>query len=126
VVVLLTNLTDAPGSKHHPTQLDIHNRTLSPGEQLRLPAELVGKRERALETEGFIAIGALPSWYTAAKTRKGRRLSEEEKEKLIVRPKPAPAEKKSKVVPITKPDSTPVQEPHELAPQDIKELNRTR
>lgn len=87
MVVLITNVTDAPGGKHSPRQVDIYNKALDPGAAVRIPAELVNKRVRALADQGLIAIGALPSWYTAAKSRTGKRLSDEEKRKLTVRPK---------------------------------------
>lgn len=88
MVVLITNLTDAPGKK--PTQVDIYNKTLDPGSNIKLPADLVNQKIRALETSGLIAIGSLPPWYVAAKTKKGRPLSSEEKAKMQVAP-PAPA-----------------------------------
>lgn len=88
MVVLITNLTDAPGKK--PTQVDIYNKTLDPGSNIKLPADLVNQKIRALETNGLIAIGSLPPWYVAAKKKKGRPLSDEEKAKMQVTP-PAPA-----------------------------------
>lgn len=91
MVVLITNVTDVPGGKHSPTQVDIYNKTLGPGASLKIPAELVNARVRALADQGLIAIGALPSWYTAAKARTGRRLSEQEKQNRFVIPTPPPA-----------------------------------
>ena len=90
MVVLITNVTDVPGGKHSPTQVDIYNKTLGPGASLKIPAELVNTRVRALADQGLIAIGALPSWYTAAKARTGRRLSAQEKQNRFVIPAPPP------------------------------------
>jgi hypothetical protein len=90
VVVLIINLTDAPGHPKGPTQIDIYNKTLSPGEQLKLPADLVDKRVRSL-AEGenpVIAIGNLPPWYVAAKKKKGRPLTPEERQSMQVAPPP--------------------------------------
>ena len=95
MVVLIANITDSPESKHKPTELDIHNRTLAPGESVRLPAELVDKRVRKLAEENWIAIGSLPSWYTASKARAGKRLTDEEKKKLIVRTPTTPVAEKA-------------------------------
>ncbi len=86
MVVLITNLTDAPGKK--PTQVDIYNTTLDPGSNIKLPADLVTKKIRALEGSGLIAIGSLPPWYVAAKTRKGRPLTDAEKAKMSLPPEP--------------------------------------
>jgi hypothetical protein len=83
VVVLITNVTDAPGKNS--TQVDIYNKTLSPGAQIRIPADLVTKKIRALEESGLIAIGNLPPWYLTAK-RRSKPLSEEEKQKRLVQP----------------------------------------
>lgn len=91
MIVLITNLTDAPGHSKGPTQIDIYNQTIDPGGQLKLPADLVNKKVRSL-AEGdapLIAIGGLPPWYVAAKKRKGRPLTEEEKASMQVAP-PAP------------------------------------
>lgn len=84
MVVLITNLTDAPGKKA--TQVDIYNKTLDPGGNIKLPASLVNEKIRALEIGGLIAIGSLPPWYVAAKTRKGRPLTDEERAKMQVTP----------------------------------------
>lgn len=83
MVVLITNVTDAPGK--NPTQVDIYNKTLSPGSQIRIPANLVTKQIRQLEDSGFIAIGNLPPWYLTAK-RKGKPLSDVEKQRRMVKP----------------------------------------
>lgn len=84
MVVEITNITDAPGKK--PAQVDIYNRTIDPGESLKIPAELVNKKIRDLESSGNIAIGAPPSWYESFKSRKGTALTDEEKKKRIVVP----------------------------------------
>ena len=90
MIVMITNVTDAPGGKNQPTQVDIYNKTLDPGASMRIPAELIDKRVRALANDGLIAIGSLPSWYTAAKTRSGKKLTDEEKRNLTVRKPAAP------------------------------------
>lgn len=91
MVVDIINVTDAPGSKHPPTQVDLYNRTLDPGSSVRLPVELITKRVRELEAKGLIAIGQVPSWYTAAKAKKGRSLSIEEMKGRTVTPALIPA-----------------------------------
>lgn len=122
MVVLITNITDVPGGKKSPQQVDVHNKTINPGEQFRIPAELINKQVRSLENEGLIAIGSLPPWYAAAKSRKGRRLTDEEKSKLIDHPTPlVKKETKVALVPKTEP-LTVVEEPAEL----VKESNRKR
>jgi hypothetical protein len=68
VVVLIVNLTDAPGKD--PVQVDIYNKTLDPGAHIRIPAALVNAKIRALEKQGLIAIDKLPAWYEAAKKKK--------------------------------------------------------
>lgn len=125
MVVLITNVTDAPGGKHSPRQVDIYNKTLDPGDSTRIPAELVDKRVRALETEGLIAIGSLPSWYKAAKARKGKRLTDEEKDKLHVR-KPLVQTPTKKEKPSPKIEVR--EEPKKAEPvlEDNKDTNRTR
>ena len=85
--MLITNLTDAPGKD--PIQVDIYNKTLDPGSYIKLPADLVTQKIRSLESSGLIAIGSLPPWYVAAKKRKGRPLTPEEKQQMQVSP-PAP------------------------------------
>lgn len=107
MVVLITNLTDAPGHATGPTQIDIYNKTLDPGSQLKLPADLVDKKVRSL-AEGkapLIAIGSLPPWYIAAKKRKGTPLTNEERQKMQPAPQPviqmkviAPEERKMKPI----------------------------
>ncbi len=95
MVVLITNLTDsAPGKK--PVQIDIYNKTLDPGGNIKLPADLVNSKIRALEKSGLIAIGNLPPWYVTAKTKKGRPLTDEERAKMQVTP-PTPPKKEEKV-----------------------------
>lgn len=94
MVVLITNVTDAPGKNS--TQVDIYNKTLSPGAQIQLPADLVTKKIRSLEESGLIAIGNLPPWYLTAK-RRSKPLSEEEKQKRLVQPPiPIKSEKNKK------------------------------
>jgi hypothetical protein len=83
--VLITNLTDAPGSLTPPTQVDIYNKTIGPGDILKLPANLIDKKIRTLEVQGIISIGQVPSWYANAKAKKGKVLSPEEKAKRISR-----------------------------------------
>jgi hypothetical protein len=85
MVVQITNLTDASGCKHSPTQVDIYNKTLDPGAVLRIPADLIDKKIRALEENGLISIGPIPSWYAHAKTKKGTTITPEEKERRISR-----------------------------------------
>lgn len=87
MVVLITNVTDAPGK--NPTHVDVYNKTLSPGAQIKIPIDLVTKKIRALEDRGLVAIGNLPPWYVTAK-RKSRPLTEEEKQKRQVTPQPEP------------------------------------
>lgn len=87
MVVLLTNVTDAPGK--NPTHVDIYNKTLAPGGSIKIPADLVTKKLRALEDRGLIAIGNLPPWYVTAK-RRSKPLSEDEKRKRHVTPPPDP------------------------------------
>lgn len=70
MVVSIVNVTDAPESKKTPTRLAIYTALLDPGEELKLPAAMVDARLRKLETDGFIVIGQLPSWYQASKARK--------------------------------------------------------
>lgn len=88
MIVQVTNITDGPGKS--PAQVDIYNKTLDPGVTLRLPAELINEKVRKLEEAGLIAIGQLPSWYTAAKSRKGRSLTAEEMQKRINKQAPIP------------------------------------
>lgn len=115
MVVIVTNLTDAPGKK--PTQIDIYNRTLDPGSNIKLPADLVNKKIRSLETNGLIAIGSLPPWYLAAKKRKGRPLTDEEKLKMQETPAPSPpvslAAVKEKKKDEKKPAFSVIEEPQE-------------
>lgn len=88
MVVLIVNITDAPGA--NPVQVDIYNKTLDPGAQIRIPADLVDAKLRSLEKSGLIAIGGLPPWYEAAKKRKGKALTSEEMAKRIVIPPKTP------------------------------------
>lgn len=82
--MLITNVTDAPGKD--PTQVDIYNKTLSPGSQIKLPVDLITQKIRSLEANGLIAIGNLPPWYITAKRRTGKPLSAEERQKRQVTP----------------------------------------
>lgn len=91
MIVLVTNLTDAPTHPKGPIQVDIYNKTLDPGTSLKLPADLLTKSIRSLEKAGLISIGNLPPWYVAAKKRTGRALTEEEKKlRQLVPPPPTP------------------------------------
>ncbi len=84
--VEVTNLTDSPGKT--PVQVAVYNKTIDPGETLRLPAELIDAKVRSLETSGLVSIGSLPSWYAALKNKRGKSLSAEEQAKRIVSPPP--------------------------------------
>lgn len=122
MVVIVTNLTDAPGHAKGPNQVDIYNRTLGPGESLKLPADLVTKKLRTL-AEGkdpLIAIGSLPPWYVAAKKRKGKPLSDEEKQKMI---SPAPAKKSEPVIQMKQPEGKNKKLfPKDAVPEVIEEV----
>jgi hypothetical protein len=87
MVVLITNVTDAPGK--NPTHVDVYNKTISPGAQIKIPADLITKKIRTLEDRGLIVIGNLPPWYVTAK-RRSKPLSEEERQKRNVTPPPEP------------------------------------
>ena len=106
--VEIVNLTDGPGK--NPTQVDIYNRVLGPGEATKVPAELVNSRLRALADAGLIAIGPVPSWYSAAKINKSRVLSSDE-----IRAKVAPKNHK-KVVEEKKEDQPPPKKWKKVAP----------
>jgi len=84
LIVEVTNITDGPG--HTPVQVDIYNKTLDPGVSIKLPAELVDLKVRALETQGLICIGQIPAWYIGAKKHRGRELTIEEQQKRITKP----------------------------------------
>lgn len=86
--VEITNVTDAAGKS--PRQIDIYNKTLDPGDSVKVPSELVDEKIRSLEKDGYIAIGQVPSWYAAAKSRKGRgrSLTVEELARRISKPPP--------------------------------------
>src|SRR5947209_1006119 len=94
MVVNITNITDASDSKKSPTRLAIYTTHLDPGEELKLPAAMVDARLKTLETQGYIAIGQVPSWYAASKAKKlGRKvLSPEEVAKRLQTPVAAPKE----------------------------------
>lgn len=74
MVVSILNVTDAPASKKPPTRVAIYTTYLDPGEELKLPAAMVDARLRKLETDGYVVIGQVPSWYEASKARKLGRL----------------------------------------------------
>lgn len=113
MIVEITNVTDGPGRT--PTQVDIYNKTLDPGVSIKLPAELVDRKVRALEKQGLICIGQVPAWYLGAKTRKGRSLSAEERQKRIVKAAPVP-----EPVPLKTPE--PKKEPaKDTSPEDHSE-----
>lgn len=114
MVVSVTNITDGPGKS--PTQVDIYNKTLDPGATLRLPAELIDKKVRKLEEQGLIAIGQLPSWYSAAKARRGKALTPEEMQRRITPPviAPVPAPRAPQPIPAEKlADTTSAEETDE-------------
>ena len=95
MIVLVTNLTDAPGHARGPTQVDIYNKTLNPGASIKIPADLVDRKIRLL-AEGdapLISIGNLPPWYVTAKTSRGKPLSAEERKRRLAPSPPAPAVK---------------------------------
>lgn len=92
MVVLITNVTD---TGNQPTHVDIYNKTLAPGAQIKIPMDLVNKNLRSLEERGLIAIGNLPPWYLTAK-RRSKPLSEEERQKRLVTPAPIKSEKPDK------------------------------
>lgn len=78
MVVEIINITDGPHCD--PELVEIYSKTLSPGESIKIPAELVDERLRQL-AEGDnpkIAIGQAPSWYLASKIRRGKELTAEE------------------------------------------------
>lgn len=103
MIVLITNLTDAPGHAKGPVQIDIYNKTLNPGASIKIPADLVDRKIRAL-SEGdapLISIGNLPPWYVTAKTRKGVPLSAEERQKRIAIRQAAPAKVAAKEKKVT-------------------------
>ena len=78
MVVEVINVTDGPGQD--PQQVQIFTRTLSPGESIKIPAELVDDRLRKLAEGNHpkISIGQAPSWYLASKIRRGQVLTPEE------------------------------------------------
>jgi hypothetical protein len=88
MIVTITNLTDGPGQS--PVQIDIWNKTLGPGDSLKLPAELVDSKLRGLEKQGLVSIGPAPAWYDAFKSKKGSSISQEEKKRRMTYKPPAP------------------------------------
>jgi len=79
VFVRVTNVTDGPGKT--PSQVPLYRKVLAPGEAINMPVELVTEKVRALANAGVIVIGPVPSWYAAAKAKKGQRLAAEDKPK---------------------------------------------
>lgn len=69
MIVLITNLTDAP--KKRAREVRIFNTRILPGKSARIPAQYVDAKMRALESAGHISIGAVPAWYS---DHKGRRV----------------------------------------------------
>lgn len=68
MVVLITNLTDAANKT--PRQVSIYTTLLAPGQAMKLAAQFVDDKLRALERAGFIAIGPVPPWYEEHKRRR--------------------------------------------------------
>jgi hypothetical protein len=93
--VEVINVTDGPG--HSPEQLDIYNKTLNPGESIKIPAELVDEKLRRMADgeKAKIAIGQAPSWYLASKLRRGKELTKEEIAKHLASRVPKPTVVKS-------------------------------
>lgn len=108
MVVSILNITDAPESKKTPTRLAIYTTHLDPGEELKLPASMVDARLRKLETDGYIVIGQVPSWYQASKARKSgqRPLSREEIAKRVTTPAKAEAPKEEEAAEAPHPKRT--------------------
>jgi hypothetical protein len=98
--VEIVNLTDGPGRK--PTQVDIYNRVLRPGDSIKIPAELIDRRLRALADAGHISIGPVPSWYAAAKVHKSRVLSPDEVRRRISPVKQEKTPEKEEATPLRK------------------------
>lgn len=67
MVVVITNLTDGPGKR--PIEVKLFSKRLLPGKSMRIPAQYVDTKMRALEEAGFISIGALPTWYAEHKAK---------------------------------------------------------
>jgi hypothetical protein len=117
LIVEITNVTDGPG--HTPTQVDIYNKTIDPGVSIKLPAELVDQKVRALEKQGLICIGQVPAWYLGAKMRKGRALTAEEQQKRIAKPSPTPVVVKAPEVKKETPKA-----PEEEVPEELERKRR--
>jgi hypothetical protein len=120
LIVEVTNISDGPGRT--PTQVDIYNKTLDPGASVKLPAELVDKKVRALASAGLICIGQLPPWYEAARARKGRSLTPEEMKKRIATPKAAAPPSP----PIAPPPSGDLLKTEEAVPTPLEDSDRKR
>jgi len=95
MVVEVTNVTDFPGKD--PREIEIFGRTLAPGESLKVSVALIDQKTRSLAGVGpedpraLIAIGSLPSWYEAFKSRRGESLSHEEIKRRFSAPVAPPA-----------------------------------
>jgi len=100
--------------------VDIYNKTLNPGDSLKIPADLVDKKIRSLASGAspLISIGNLPPWYVTAKKRVGRPLSQEERDKMQVKPAPPVVQ--------LKPAKEKIQEKKEKAPLIEFEEPRTQ
>jgi hypothetical protein len=68
MIVLITNLTDAPSKRAR--EVRIFNTRILPGKSARIPAQYVDAKMRALEEAGHISIGAVPAWYSDHKSRR--------------------------------------------------------
>lgn len=68
MVVVITNLTDGPGKR--PREVRIFNTRLMPGKSMRIQAQFVDSKMRAIEEAGHISIGAVPAWYTDHKSKR--------------------------------------------------------
>ena len=68
MVVQITNLTDAPGKR--PREVRIFNTRLLPGKSMRIQAQFVDSKMRAIEEAGHISIGAVPTWYSDHKAKR--------------------------------------------------------
>jgi len=89
MIVEITNLTDGP--EKTPTEISLFNKTLSPGDSLKVYAALIDKKTRSLEEAGLISIGQIPPWYAAFKAKnKGRVLTRAEFEAQLITPVPTP------------------------------------
>lgn len=115
MVVLITNLTDGPGTK--PREVRVYNKRLRPGADIRVDAKFVDAKVRKLEDAGFISIGPVPAWYAdyAAKRQTKNLSSEQVREKLVAQQ--ARAKKKAA------PAATTPAKPAPPAPPPVVELS---